>query len=586
MSTDLTRSKVKALWNIISASGLASSPIVAVEQISCLILIKYLKFIDKSIWWSTLLKSKDPGALLTSSLFPKLRSVGASVPSAVGNLEFNGLFNDAYFQLEASKPEALTALLQAIDGLFNFSTKRLVKSSRAGDAFDLLLSIAAVGGNSLNTTPRELSRFLVSLLDPNPGDRLIDPAVGTARLLLDAEQYMGRAERSVSESPVGVEVDKSVARIGWMNLLLHSLNSVRLQTGNSVTESMSLEKERNNLLHRDQYDVVLGDLPFGNVSGYIQAEEASYLPLTALGGKDKLNRRLELLFIWRTIDLLKVDGRAALIIPQSVLYGTTSAHRNLRNELITQHVVEAVILLPQSTPAAILLFKKSVSPPTDEFRTITQPRTRSVWFYEASSEEVPALGKEGVDNDLYDALVHYRRQALLQDQPLENGLYYQPNHKTSADGKDYSSEELVTLKATVLEPVGTGRRLMSFFSRPSAVNKQWRVPVREWTQKTDWRDKNGQIVGSHDEYQRVRAEYEAEVESTLYVNGELQVGFLEPNCIEARRWSLDINDYRWPEAPLVQEGASTLELIDELREIERGILQRLDGLRSLLGDEQ
>jgi len=587
MSIDLTRKQVSALWNIISASGLAPSPHVAVEQISCLILIKHLEQIGHKSSWSSLLESPDPGQQLAKDGFRELREAEIDVSTSVRRLVLNGLFSDAYFQLEATKTEALIALLEAIDELFTIGEVPF-----AGDAFDLLLSIAALGGNSLNATPIQLSRFIVSLLDPVQGERLIDPAVGTGRLLLNAEQYMSDVDESVPKLPVGIESDKSIARIAWVNLLLHEVDPAQLYNGNSVAGATESSKKLNRLLRRGHYDVVLSDLPFGNIGDDLQPGVIGYLPPAAFGEQDRFTRRLELLLIWRTLDLLKVGGRAALIVPQGVLYGTTRAQRRLRRELMTKHVVDGIILLPQGivpqqkTPAALLLFKKAVpSSMTQDLNMGTQPRTRSVWFYEVAGGELSSTEKHPNNSDFYDALVHYRHQTMLQEPPLESRFYYQPVRQTEHVGQGDSFDELVTLRTSEMGAGAPTSHSMSFFRRPATVTKQWRILVREWIQNPEWQDSYGQTVGSHDEHQRVRPEYEAQFEPHLYVNGELKKGFLEPGCIEARRWSLDINDYRWFEAPHAPEEPSALDLIDELRELEQGILHRLDALRSLLGEE-
>lgn len=576
MSTEHAPNQAVALWNILVASGLASSPQVAVEQIACLILIKYLEHLRFDRSWTALLESADPAPLLAGNVFRRLRDYEAihDVSDKV-RLDLNGLFSDAYFQLESSKPEALLMLLKAVDGLFNFVEKRTLTAPSAGKAFDDLLKLAAVGGNSLNTTPPRLSRFIVSLLDPTPGARLIDPAVGTARLLLDAEHYMMNSGSKASRRiPVGIDVDKSMARIGWMSMLLHKLNPTQLHTGNSVSRLLDGQAVKR-LLQSAHYDYVLCDLPLGNVGDDALPASAGYLPPSAFSEKDKLTRRLELLFIWRSLDLLKIKGRAALIVPQGVLYGTTRAQRRLRHELLVRHVVEGVILLPPgtlpqvSTPVALLIFKKvQSSEHASALDTHTAPKTGSVWFYEVGEDK----------NDLYDAMVHFRRR----NKRLESGVYYQPLDGTKQATRDYFVNEVIALSTNDLDGSAPGRQFMQFFPSRASVTKQWRVPVREWVPNPEWHDLTGQIKGSHDEAQRVRPEYAAEMARQLYVDGVLQEGFLAPHCIEANQWSLDLNDYRWPEAPRVPEGASTLELLDELCAIEQSILDRLGDLRGLL----
>lgn len=229
MSAKRPSPTVSDLWDIVSSSSLAASPHVAVEQISCLIMIKYLEFSGHNTSWSALLKDTDPAQRLSKIAFRNLRE-------AERLIALNGHFTDAYFQLEAAKPEALKALLKAVNDTFDFDQRQPFGSANP-DAFDTLLSAASVGGNSLDATPRRVSRLMVSLLDPKPGQSLIDPAAGTARLLVYADRYRGAGRAQLNKASAGIEVDKSVARIAWVNLLLNQLDTTQMSYGDSVAST-------------------------------------------------------------------------------------------------------------------------------------------------------------------------------------------------------------------------------------------------------------------------------------------------------------------------------------------------------------
>lgn len=568
MSTERTHNKVKALWDIVSSSGLAASPQVAVEQIACLIMIKYVESIGHATSWSLLLKGQATGLLLIKRAFRSLRE-------AENLLGFNGLFADAYFQLEVAKPEALAKLLKAVNRTFVFDERLFFQGSTNGAAFDYLLRIASVGGNSLDPTPRRISRFMVALLDPKPGQSVIDPAAGTGRLMVYAHRYQGSANAKLRKEPVGIEVDKSLGRIAWVNLLLNHVKTTKMHYGNSVSEIQDNEVSFGNALKGGQYDFVFSELPTGNIDENAYPENAGYLPVAAFGASDKVTRRLELLFIWRAIDLLKIKGRAALIVSESVLYGNTRGQRKLRRELLTQHLVEGVILMPKSSASvAILLFAKAKAPSTSE------PRTSNVWFYDISRD----WGLNGY-GDFYDALVHFRQQALLDSPYPDRGACYETLVPADDIGARYPADTVTELAAIELEGGRAQRHSIFVSRRPATLTKQWRIPVREWAEQPEWQDQHGNIVGSHDEHHQVRAEYVAAAERALYIDGELQADLLTSNCIEAQNWSLDINQYRWPHTPDIPEGASTTQLIDELREVEQDILNRLDHLQALLGVE-
>lgn len=569
MSAKRPSPTVSDLLDIVSSSSLAASPHVALEQISCLIMIKYLEFSGHDTSWSALLKDTDPAQRLSKIAFPNLRE-------AERLIALNGHFTDAYFQLEAAKPEALKALLKAVNDTFDFDQRQPFDASANLDAFDTLLSSASVGGNSLDTTPRRVSRLMVSLLDPKPGQSLIDPAAGTARLLVYADRYRGTGRAQLNKASAGIEVDKSVARIAWVNLLLNQLDTTQMNYGDSVASIQDMQVGLETL-QREHYDFVLSDLPHGNVHDDCHPEKAGYLPAAAFGDNERLTRRLEILSIWRSLDLLKIKGRAALLVPQSVLYGITRAHRKLRRELLCSHVIEGIILLPHaSAPKAILLFAKS--PPAGP---ADKPRTLNVWFYEVGNE----IGENGY-GDLYDALAHFRARRAAENLPLERGIYHVPLPPTTDNAKAYPVGSVKHLDAINMEGGRTRRHPILLSRTASTQIKQWQVPVRDWVQKPDWKNRRGQVVGSHDEHNQVRPDYEGAAQRELYIDGELQPGLLTRNCIEARNWTLDINEYRLPLASAVAKGESTAQLIDELREVEQDILNRLERLRALLGEAQ
>lgn len=574
MPTDRTRRKVNELWNIISSSGLAASPHVAVEQIACLIMLKYLEFSGHDDSWSLLLGTSDPSRQLKIA-FGNLRE--ADSPTAL-----NGHFTDAYFQLEAEKPEALSALLDSVDRVFVFNRELPFKSSTNGGAFDFLLSIASVGGNALAPTPRRVSRFMVSLLDPKPGNNLIDPAAGTGRMMVYAGRYQGTSKAGRRAGPCGIEVDKSVARIAWVNMLLNGVQRDHMHYGNSVSVIQDHVVRFGDALQGNQYDFVLSDLPSGNIDEAAYPKNAVYLPTQALSPTERVTKRLELLLIWRAIDLLKINGRAALILSDGALQGNTRAQRRVWRELLTAHEVEGVILLPKSSATvAILLFaKRSSTSDVIDSQITDQPYTQSVWFYEISK----GWGADGY-GDFYDALVQFRRQNSGIHTELDNRSYYEPAVDSHDNPNELIADAQPPLMAVKMESGRSQRHPVMVSRRSSSLTKQWRIPVREWAHKPEWRNQRGQIVGSHDDAGKVRAEYARAAEAELYVDGQLQPDLLIPNCIEAKNWSLDLNEYRWPHASHIPEGASTAQLIDELREIEYDILHRLDVLQALLEEK-
>jgi len=464
------KKKVDELWNRFWAAGL-TNPLVAVEQITYLLFLKRLEDIDlkrqqrgfPSIYaghenckWSYLRQEKTNPSHLIEVVFPWLRDLDKHfTKDSAADTELASLNNrmaDAYFQLDPNKGKVLSDAIDKIDELFARAGNGSAAQDIMGDTFEYLLSeVATAGKNGQFRTPRHLIRFMVELLDPEPGQRIIDPAAGTGGFLFSAQQYLmrkysaqdnlvlewdGTPHRTdgAAATPeqyaaihnganfVGLDNDRTMARIGWMNLVLHDIHDPHLLQGDSLSKRDG-KSELAELLASECYDFVLANPPFtGTVDSNDLEKDSKLFPRAADKGKkkeDALTNKSELLFLWLMLDLLAVGGNCAVIIPEGVLFGNTDAHVRLRRELLTEHVVEGVISLPggvfqpyTGVKTSILLFRKETR--RDEKQTFTgqTPRSDTVWFYEVEEDgytrDAKRNPKPGQRNDLWDALVKFR----------------------------------------------------------------------------------------------------------------------------------------------------------------------------------
>ena len=216
---------------------------------------------------------------------------------------------------------------------------------------------------------------------------------------------------------------RSMARIGWMNLVLHDVTDPHLLQGDSLSKRDGKSK-LTQLLASETYDFVLANPPFtGTVDSNDLERDSKLFPRAAEKGKkkdDALTNKSELLFLWLMLDLLHVGGRCAVIIPEGVLFGNTDAHVRLRRELLTEHVVEGIISLPggvflpyTGVKTSILIFRKETR--REEKKTFTSdvvPRTEHIWFYEVEedgySRNAKRADRPGERNDLWDALEKFK----------------------------------------------------------------------------------------------------------------------------------------------------------------------------------
>jgi type I restriction enzyme M protein len=488
------KKKVDELWNRFWSAGL-TNPLVAVEQITYLLFLKRLEDIDhkrverglRSVYaltpeeerqigaasehakaslrsqldaascrWSYIRQEKTRPSHLIDKVFPWLRTIGARLSSGEDGTELasiNDRMADAYFQLDPNKGKVLSDAIDAIDQLFARAGEGNAAQDIMGDTFEYLLSeVATAGKNGQFRTPRHLIRFMVELLDPEPGQRVIDPAAGTGGFLFSTQQHLMRkysAQENVvlewdgaphrtdgaAATPeqyaaihnganfVGLDNDRTMARIGWMNLVLHDMTDPHLLQGDSLSKREGKGRLKQ-LLEPETYDFVLANPPFtGTVDSGDLEPDSLLFPRVGGGGKKKdeaITNKSELLFLWLMLDLLRVGGRCAVIIPEGVLFGNTDAHIRLRRELLTEHVVEGVVSLPggvfqpyTGVKTSVLIYRKETR--RDDRHTFTgahAPRTEHVWFYEVEKDGFSDNAKrsplQGQQNDLWDALEKFK----------------------------------------------------------------------------------------------------------------------------------------------------------------------------------
>ncbi|ARN41891.1 type I restriction-modification system subunit M [Pseudomonas aeruginosa] len=465
------KKKVDELWNRFWAAGL-TNPLVAVEQITYLLFLKRLEDIDlkrqqrgfpsiyagyESCKWSYIRQEKTNPGHLIDVVFPWLRELDKHFNSASADgtelTSLNNRMADAYFQLDPNKGKVLSDAIDAIDQLFARAGEGSAAQDIMGDTFEYLLSeVATAGKNGQFRTPRHLIRFMVELLDPEPGQRVIDPAAGTGGFLFSTQQYLMRKysakENLVLEwdgtphrtdgtaaTPeqyaaihsganfVGLDNDRTMARIGWMNLVLHDVTDPNLFQGDSLSKREGKAKLKE-LLEPGSYQYVLANPPFtGTVDSGDLEPDTVLFPRVGGGGKKKdesITNKSELLFLWLMLDLLDVGGRCAVIIPEGVLFGSTDAHVRLRRELLAEHVVEGVISLPSGVfqpytgvKTSILIFRKVTR--RDSKQTLpsnAEPLSEHVWFYEVErdgyADNAKRTPQPGQQNDLWDALEKFK----------------------------------------------------------------------------------------------------------------------------------------------------------------------------------
>lgn len=428
------RSKLDRITNILFAGGV-NNPVTYIEQLSYFIFLKLLDERESDIererqllgadarskslfpaqasryrWTEWRFKSgHELRSFLRDDVFPYMASLVQEAPQVAV------YFQDA--RLEVDDANVLKQVIDELDGI-NFSK---LGTDVKGDIYEYLLQYLATQEGALLgqfRTPRQVRLAMVAMLDPDLGDAVFDPACGTAGFLIDAvEHILAKYSDNTREIPIygeewleaqgltledakaanpklqtyrkgtgekipdwelfersiyGIEVSRQMMRISMMNLVLHGVRNAQVKRANALSEMGGLTDED---LNR-RYKVVLSNPPFAGV-----------LPKESIR-KDlpTQSKKSELLFLGVVMESLAPGGRAAVVVPEGLLFGSTSAHVELRRKLIEDFDLLAVVSLPAGVfkpyagvKTAIIVFRR---PATQKAKS----DDTKVWFYEVKND--------------------------------------------------------------------------------------------------------------------------------------------------------------------------------------------------------
>lgn len=390
------KSKVDKVWDAFWTGGI-SNPLSAIEQITYLLFIRRLDDIQtlKENKANTLRQPVEDPIFSTSQNDLRWSNFKNFDSQRMFNVVKDEVFPFLKEYAAQMDGDGTTYSEQLKDALFNIPTPALLSKvvelladipmadrDTNGDLYEYLLSkLATAGVNGQYRTPRHIIDLMVSLVAPQPNDEICDPAVGTAGFLVAASEYIRRehpqaltdeAQRKHFHRSMfhGYDNDQTMVRIGAMNLLLHGIEQPDLIRQDSLAEPLPDARG----LDSDRFSLILANPPF---SGSLDNETVSAELQRVVSTK-----KTELLFLAAIIKLLKVGGRAAVIVPDGVLFGASNAHKELRRILVAEQKLEGIVKLPAGVfkpyagvSTAILLFTKTNSGGTD-----------SVWFFDVESD--------------------------------------------------------------------------------------------------------------------------------------------------------------------------------------------------------
>src|SRR3989338_999802 len=409
------KSKIRRLWDKFWSGGI-SNPLQAIEQISYLIFMKRLedrgvleeqnaslkKIQYKSLFeghedckWSVW--SEYPAdkilAHVRDVVFPFMRGLGGD------NSHYSNYMKDATFSLPTA-----SLLIEAVNIINDLHIKEQNQDTQ-GDIYEYLLSeLQTAGKNGQFRTPRHIIRMMVNLAKPELGDRILDPACGTAGFLVNVYEYILNTNKKEGvstltpqkkkildeESLYGYDIDRTMVRIAVMNLMMHGIANPPFK--GSINES---EKS-------DEFTISTS--------------------------------KTELLFLELMYNSLSVGGRCAVIVPDGVLFGNSNAHKSIRKLLLEKCRLDAVISMPSGifkpyagVSTAVLYFTKGES-------------TENVWFYDMEADGLSLDDKRNeIDkNDIPDILESFEKRNKEDNRDRVKKHFFVPIEEIKSNDWDLS----------------------------------------------------------------------------------------------------------------------------------------------------
>lgn len=469
MLTGTIKSQIDQVWDAFWSGGI-SNPLEVIEQITYLLFLRRLddlhtleenksarlkKPMERRVFpegddangrayddlrWSRFkhLAPAEMYIVVGEHVFPFLRTLGGDESSYAQHME------DARFTIPT--PALLAKVVDLLDNV------PMEDRDTKGDLYEYMLSkIATAGQNGQFRTPRHIIRLMVEMTAPQPNDLICDPACGTAGFLVGAGEYLREHHPNILHDDKlrehfhhgifhGFDFDNTMLRIGSMNMLLHGVENPDIRYRDSLAQDHAADEEG--------YTLLLANPPF---AGSLDYENTA---------KDLLQivktKKTELLFLALFLRLLKPGGRAAVIVPDGVLFGSSKAHKELRRVLVEDQKLDAVISLPSGVfkpyagvSTGVLLFTKTNSGGTDH-----------VWFYDVEADgwslddkRTPLLGDEKVGpnprnslseeehakNNLPDVLSRWKqRDGAERERPRTAQSFSVPKADIAAQGYDLS----------------------------------------------------------------------------------------------------------------------------------------------------
>lgn len=457
MLTGELRNKVDAIWTTLWTEG-STNPLTNIEQITYLLFMKGLDQLQmqkeddanilglefKSIFpedkpnyrwhvFKNIGSATEMFELMHREIFPFIKNLQGDQ----GDTSFSRYMKEANFQI--NKPQTLQKIVSAIDEL------PTEDNDIKGDIYEYLLSkLQTSGTNGQFRTPRHIIKMMVDLVKPNSEDYICDPACGTSGFLVAASEYLRDNDKELfydkdksfhfhNEMFHGYDMDNTMLRISAMNMMLHNVDNPQIKYLDSLSEDNR---------DRAKYSLILANPPF---KGSLDYESVANDLIASIKTK-----KTELLFVELILNMLKSGGRAAVIVPDGVLFGSSKAHKDLRKELVENNDLKGVISMPSGVfkpyagvSTAILIFVK----------TNNLGGTKKVWFYDMEADGYSLNDNRNPieENDIPDIIDCFKNLSDQEKNPRTEKSFMVDKDEIAANDYDLSINKYKEIKYEEVE---------------------------------------------------------------------------------------------------------------------------------------
>lgn len=456
MITGELKNKIDSLWEIFWTGGL-TNPLDVIEQMTYLMFIHDLDATDNTralestmlglpytsifapevtigertidgsqLKWSVF--HDFPAARMYSVVqewvFPFIKGLHSDKDSA-----YSKYMGDAIFKIPT--PLMLDKIVSAMDGIYE-AMAQLKDVDARGDVYEYLLSkLQTAGVNGQFRTPRHIIRMMVDMMRPKPDELVCDPACGTSGFLVAVSDYLKdnckqevffnrqNTDHYMNRMFHGYDMDRTMLRIGAMNMMTHGVDNPTIEYRDSLSDQNP---------DRDQYSLILANPPFKGSLDY-DIVSADLLKVCK-------TKKTELLFLALFLRMLRVGGRCACIVPDGVLFGSSTAHKAIRRVLIEDNRLEAVVSMPSGVfkpyagvSTAVLVFTKTGHGGTDD-----------VWFYDMRADGFSLDDKRApvAQNDIPDIVARFHDRERERERKRTDQSFLVPKQEIVDNGYDLS----------------------------------------------------------------------------------------------------------------------------------------------------